>query len=127
MINYSSTQQHTASHLYSIVLCCTLLYSAVLCCTLLYSVLLCSIMFYYVLLCSIMLYYVLLCSIMFYYVLLCSIMFYYVLLCYIMFYSNDRLKQAICQQQLYFYMPRIKHKFKWPIQGGGSLWEHCTL
>ena len=56
--------------------------------------------------------------IMFYYVLLCSIMFYYVLLCSIMFYSNDRSKQAICQQQLYFYMPRIKHKFKWPIQGG---------
>ena len=35
-----------------------------------------------------------------------------------MFYSNDRSKQAICQQQFYFYMPRIKHKFKWPIQGG---------
>ena len=75
-------------------------------------------MLYYVLLCYIMLYYVILCYIMFYYVLLCSIMLYYVILCYMMFYSNDRSKQAICQQQLYFYMPRIKHTFKWPIQGG---------
>ena len=92
----SIIQHRIASHFYSIV---------VFCCTLLYSVLLCSIMFYYFLL----------CSIMFYYVLLCSIIFYYVLLCSIMFYSNDSLarsKQAICQQQLYFGMTRIKHQFR---------------
>ena len=105
---------------YYVILCSIMFYYVLLCSIMFYYAILCYIMFYYVLLCSIMLYYVILCSIMFYYVLLCYIMFHYVLLCSIMFYYNDRSKQAICQQQLYFYMPRIKHKFKWPIQGGGA-------
>ena len=100
---------------YYVLLCSIMFYYVLLCSIMFYYVLLCYIMLYYVILCSIMFYYVLLCSIMLYYVLLCSIMFYYVLLCSIMFYSNnslDRSKQAICQQQLYFGMTRIKHQFR---------------